>query len=507
MARPKINPEYDPVKARDKLVQAVTDLYLHPQSVETMDQDGHTTMKEMMNTFGLSATKIRKLLVTGGHYHFYKTLKNGRKVDMVKEVSDLIHEGKNTEEISSILEVSRGTVSSFMPYQSGVYHADFTADGYDLNNVSTDARRQRNQRKRNKMKEESVMKEKKAELHSAEQTLNELRDRKSMDKALLKKVTQIHDSGLWFLITDEIYGVGENIILSGEKDSILCVSDEYGISHYFTLLIYNMPEDNPFQLIQMAEVHQVMKAEDSDFNQDCKHYIDENGNRWNYAADDSNTDFNFQFSYKKSDEEAGKKAIETLIQKTVLSLQNLTLDKTGYAKETGTIRIEDDENGETVFRLDGEECSPEELMQYFNLYVGFDLAYQIMDPSSKDVIENGMVLVPMKLNEEVFTQDLNDLLYTMTIDHKGKFLSKKDVPAFDVMFGKITDKYEYYCRYSLENYGRLKDEVINAGKKMIQILNGIGTDDDLFPAYETGMIEAIMKLQKQKGYDDSKGQK
>ena len=75
--------------------------------------------------------------------------------DLVKSVVEF-YENPEDEEIRKKLSISVGTLNSLTPYKSGAYNADFTVYGYDLSNVSTDARRQRNQRKRNKMKEDAL---------------------------------------------------------------------------------------------------------------------------------------------------------------------------------------------------------------------------------------------------------------------------------------------------------------------------------------------------------------
>lgn len=164
--RPKVNPDYDPVRARDDLAAAVAKVYLHPASAAVTDGSGRTAMKELQETFGLSMTKIRKLLVTAGVYTFPKTLRDGRTVEMVSEVKRLRDAGKSIKEIGEILGVSRGTVTSFLPYQSGTYNADFTADGYDYTNVSAEARRKRNQRKRERMERSAFMDEKREKLEA-----------------------------------------------------------------------------------------------------------------------------------------------------------------------------------------------------------------------------------------------------------------------------------------------------------------------------------------------------
>ena len=72
MGRAKINPNYDPIGARDTLASSVASLYLHPSGDMKADKQGQARMKDLELHFGLTMTKIRKLLVTSGVYHFYK---------------------------------------------------------------------------------------------------------------------------------------------------------------------------------------------------------------------------------------------------------------------------------------------------------------------------------------------------------------------------------------------------------------------------------------------------
>lgn len=158
--RKKVNPDYNPVKARNEMAEAAAQIYLHPEADMETDRNGKASMKAMMEYFGLTMTKIRKLLVTAGVYSFEKDGK-----DMVQEVQKLKAEGLSAKEISKKLSCCIGTINSFLPYESGIYHADFTADGYDFANVSAEARRKRNQRKREKMNHTALIKEKEKEVN------------------------------------------------------------------------------------------------------------------------------------------------------------------------------------------------------------------------------------------------------------------------------------------------------------------------------------------------------
>ena len=168
MGRPKKNPDYNPERARDELVRVVSDFYLNPPSEDATGKDGKTRMKSMELEFGLSMGKIRKLLVTGGVYSFEKD-----GVELVSEIARLREEGLSDNEIMEKLSIKKSLLNALTPYQRGTYNADFTADGYDISNVSTEARRKRNQRKRDKMKETNVVEDHEKEIEEAKRQMDE----------------------------------------------------------------------------------------------------------------------------------------------------------------------------------------------------------------------------------------------------------------------------------------------------------------------------------------------
>lgn len=168
VGRPKINPNYDPIKARDELSNAVAELYLHPSTEMKVDKDGHATMKSLELHFGLTMTKIRKLLVSAGVYRFYKD-----GVDMVEAVNNLYSKGYTLEMIKDSLHISTGTANSLLPYKLGTYNTDFTVDDYDYSNVSVDARRKRNQRKRERMKKPELIDNRNREVKELEEFMEE----------------------------------------------------------------------------------------------------------------------------------------------------------------------------------------------------------------------------------------------------------------------------------------------------------------------------------------------
>ena len=73
--RKKVNPDYNPVKARNEMAEAAAQIYLHPEADMETDRNGKASMKAMKEYFGLTMTKIRKLLVTAGVYSFENSLR------------------------------------------------------------------------------------------------------------------------------------------------------------------------------------------------------------------------------------------------------------------------------------------------------------------------------------------------------------------------------------------------------------------------------------------------
>ena len=164
IGRPKTNPDYDPIKARDELSNAVAKLYIHPSVEMDVNKEDHATMKVLELHFGLTMTKIRKLLVSAGVYHFHKD-----GVDMVGAVNELYNKGYTLEMIKDTLHISTGTANSLLLYRLGIYNADFTVDNYDYSNVSTDARRKRNQRKREMMRKPEIIENRDREVKELEE--------------------------------------------------------------------------------------------------------------------------------------------------------------------------------------------------------------------------------------------------------------------------------------------------------------------------------------------------
>jgi len=101
MAKPKKKPDYDANKIMKGLLDVVAESY---------EQTGE--LKLTAQEFGISALKIRKLLITAGVYH--------------SEVSDKVNmlyaSGKSLEEIRRITGLGRSSVNGYLPYTKVIYN-------------------------------------------------------------------------------------------------------------------------------------------------------------------------------------------------------------------------------------------------------------------------------------------------------------------------------------------------------------------------------------------------
>ncbi|MBR1765142.1 MAG: hypothetical protein IJ746_07075 [Ruminococcus sp.] len=99
--RPKLKPDYDPEKIKAELIDAVCEAY----------EAGHS-LRTVAKFFGLSAMKVRKILITGGAY----------TNDLVRQIGELHREGKSVTKIAALLNMTRANVNSYLPYEGVIYN-------------------------------------------------------------------------------------------------------------------------------------------------------------------------------------------------------------------------------------------------------------------------------------------------------------------------------------------------------------------------------------------------
>ena len=126
--RKKLKPEYDAGKNLKEQMESAVALYNSEMSLQAIGEE-----------LGLNPIKVRKLLITAGVY----------ESEVAEKVQDTFEEYRETQDyITSILstandlQLSKASVTSYLPYQKGVYYPS-TAD---KEKISVGAERQRRYR-------------------------------------------------------------------------------------------------------------------------------------------------------------------------------------------------------------------------------------------------------------------------------------------------------------------------------------------------------------------------
>ena len=129
-------PDYNPSAILQNQIDRAVALY---------DKEEHPSLQTIADELDLNPIKVRKLLITAGVY-------KSDAADQVQKVFGTHREAglSHTEAIAATLRelnLSKASVTSYLPYEKGVY---FPAET-DSNNLSVGAERIRRMRKRNKI--------------------------------------------------------------------------------------------------------------------------------------------------------------------------------------------------------------------------------------------------------------------------------------------------------------------------------------------------------------------
>lgn len=129
-------PDYDPSIILQNQMNSAVALY---------NTDAHPSLQTIADELDLNSIKVRKLLITAGVYE-------SALADQVQRVFNAHRKAglSHTEAIAATmreLNLSKASVTSYLPYEKGVY---FPAET-DSNNLSVGAERIRRMRKRNKV--------------------------------------------------------------------------------------------------------------------------------------------------------------------------------------------------------------------------------------------------------------------------------------------------------------------------------------------------------------------
>ena len=136
--RKKLKPEYDAGKNLKEQMDAAVALY---------EED--CSLQSIADALALNPIKVRKLLITAGVY----------ESNAAKKVKNTFEEYRKTQDYktatlttAAVLKLSKGSVTSYLPYEKGVYFPS-TAD---KGNISVGAERQRRYRAVKKLRTEPI---------------------------------------------------------------------------------------------------------------------------------------------------------------------------------------------------------------------------------------------------------------------------------------------------------------------------------------------------------------
>ena len=126
--RKKLKPEYDAGKNLKEQMESAVVLY-----------DSEMSLQAIGDELGLNPIKVRKLLITAGVYESEVAEKVKNTFEEYRETQDYKTSILST---SSTLQLSKASVTSYLPYKKGVYYSS-TAD---KEKISVGAERQRRYR-------------------------------------------------------------------------------------------------------------------------------------------------------------------------------------------------------------------------------------------------------------------------------------------------------------------------------------------------------------------------
>ncbi len=129
---PKKHPDYDPVALSKEMITQMAEAFGRYDDRKGRAQQ-HMTLNEAAAQFGITSLKARKILITAGVY----------STAVSREVQDLYRRGRSVAEIGRMLNLSRASVHSYLPYSKMIYKMD---------RLSTTAERELLYRKRKRAK-------------------------------------------------------------------------------------------------------------------------------------------------------------------------------------------------------------------------------------------------------------------------------------------------------------------------------------------------------------------
>ena len=174
-----------------ELIKTVAEAYKNPAEGEE-DRNGNTRLSILQEKYHLSSLKVQKILVTAG---VYEPVKEGTPY---AEITQLRKAGKSVKEIMEITGLSSAAVSSYIPYERGVYNAD--RNGAEISSAAGRKRKQRGGEETKRSNVRSVLRE------------------KVTDESFWKAI-QEHSQEIFISLYGERYSVNVQVVATGKRRS------------------------------------------------------------------------------------------------------------------------------------------------------------------------------------------------------------------------------------------------------------------------------------------------
>ena len=172
-----------------ELIKTVAEAYKNPAEGEE-DRNGNTRLSILQEKYHLSSLKVQKILVTAG---VYEPVKEGTPY---AEITQLRKAGKSVKEIMEITGLSSAAVSSYIPYERGVYNAD--RNGAEISSAAGRKRKQRGGEETKRSNVRSVLRE------------------KVTDESFWKAI-QEHSQEIFISLYGERYSVSVQVVATGKR--------------------------------------------------------------------------------------------------------------------------------------------------------------------------------------------------------------------------------------------------------------------------------------------------
>lgn len=152
--------------------------------------------------------------------------------------------------------------------------------------------------------------------------------------------------------------------------------------------------------------------------------------------------------------------------------------------DKGTIGIADSNDSmmEISFVIDGESFSGHEFVKLLAGYEGFNMRYQIHEPTDRFLGEDEY-LMPVIITKDSLIKELESIIGRYS---SGNQIESNFIPDFENDFGIIITKLKLFLD------GEKRREAVDTGKEMMRILNGVRSDNISFPANVIKRLEMMI---------------